>query len=78
MGQSAVGASDEVGEANPGFRLTLGFVLVGKFCRGPVVRLARQSPMKSIVAISKEGSSVEVVSSSSAIQRFRLSSEKHQ
>jgi len=78
MGQSAAGASDEAGAANPGFRQTLAFVLVGKFCRGPAVRLVRQSPKKSTAAISKEGSSGQVVSSSSAIQRFRLSSEKHQ
>src|ERR1044071_5600855 len=46
-GQSAGGAIDEAGAANPGFWLTLFFAPVGKSRREHAALLARQNPMKS-------------------------------
>jgi len=78
MGRFLVRGSDVAGAANPGFRLTLAFAPGGKFSRGRAARLVRQSPMKSIAAISSDGASERFGSDSSAIQRSRSSSEKLQ
>ena len=71
MARLVVNVSDVNGAASPGCRRNIAFPLAEKFCRARVARSVRRSPMKSIVVISSDDSSEQVVSNSSAIQQFR-------
>ena len=76
MARLVVNVSDVNGAASPGCQRNVAATPAEKFYRARAARSARRNPMKSTAAISSDGSSERVVSSSSAIQRSRRSLDK--
>jgi len=71
MGWRVVNGNDATAAASPGCRRNVATPPAETFCRARVARLARRNPMKSIAAISSDGSAERVVSNSNAIQQSR-------